>query len=283
MQVIALLVLVISFIFVPAVYAQPETEETEPVLLVNGKKAQKNNFPYSKNTLIPIFKTDENVIKNQPINFELDTSFLRLSGENQSDVFIWDFGDKQNAEGKSVSHTYSNTGTYFIKIEAKFADVPFNQEITSIQINIKPDKEYEIPKAVITLDKKIVSGTEEEIKIANGQELEFSAENSISNSSQIKSYEWDFMDEERKFGQVTKHIFQNKLNSDHYAILRIKDENNLISDTYVKIHEENPDAKSQNEIKHSKSPIIPFILITGLVVLSLTVVTIIFLKIISKK
>ncbi len=212
-----------------------------PFFKINGELPNESLLQtveiYPTNFTVPQDISSDNFLVNQPITFEIDTTLLKQAVTEEiinQTKFSWDFGDGTKAQGLKNTHQYKKKGSYILTINTEFdSSIPV-QLIESVQLNIIPDKNYQLPKAVIKVNgKKIDDPTKVSLDINLNNNLVLDASESIAPTSKIIEYLWDFGD--GKTGkQVTtghKYLLLNYVS----PALQIKDENGFISQSYVDI------------------------------------------------
>ena len=181
----------------------------------------------------------ENYLVNQELSFSVDTSKLPTPQEIWAKTdLIWDFGDgsrKQTLKnGTTNTHIYTKIGTHIMTITADYKTAGFDLEPQVIQttvINILADKNYQLPKAIITVNGQKSPSTKS-LSFDFVKPLVFDGSNAISPSSEIIAYEWDFEDGERSKQKIAAHGYTLPRN---YAtvLLRVTDANGFFTDEYI--------------------------------------------------
>jgi hypothetical protein len=193
----------------------------------------------------------ENYLIGQKLDFELDTTQLPVIPEVLNKTkFMWDFGDGEVGSGLKQTHTYKNKGSFLQVIKAQYEnDQP--QILQSTLINILPDKNYQLPVAVIKVNGAISKDPLiDYFTLDMKKEVNFDASGSTS-SSKIVSYTWDFGDAESGNGVSLKHKITKDL-SQVYPVLRIKNEDGFMADSYVEIKEGEENQNNMQSITTSK-------------------------------
>lgn len=192
----------------------------------------------------------QNYLVNQDLQFVIETDRLPAPPEVVAKThFDWDFGDGAKTQGMSTNHTYTKIGSYIATIYANDGTTPTPQLIESILINILPDQNYVLPKAVIKVSGRTSSDPLTDILQADfTKEVNF--DGSIS-SGQIVSYSWDFGDGKAGSGAQSSHTYEQKQNQ-VFPVLRIKDSNGFIADGYVEV--QNQLVTGQSALKPANQP-----------------------------
>ncbi|MCB0180751.1 MAG: PKD domain-containing protein, partial [Anaerolineae bacterium] len=128
---------------------------------------------------------------------------LQFSGGNSTDSdgsivsYAWDFGDGATDSGADVSHSYSASGSYTVKLT-----VTDNTNLTNTathQVQIDEPIQIQIPPEAI------ISGASTGVV---GQPVVFDASSSTDTDGTIVSYEWDYGDATTAVGAQTVHNYQ---------------------------------------------------------------------------
>lgn len=198
-----------------------------------------NLYPVPSTSLqdfnLPQDLASENYLVGQSLDFELDLTLLPIPPKIVDNTkFKWDFGDGSKAEGVKSSHIYKKPGSYFLTIEALYKmDLP--QLIQSVMINVLPDKNYKLPQSVIKINgKKSKDPLTDILKFGFEREIVFEGLESKDGSGKIVSYFWDFGDQNSATEGSTHHKYAKDL-TQVFPVLRIKDENGFIADSFLEI------------------------------------------------
>jgi len=187
---------------------------------------------------LPQDQGPENYLVNQPIDFIIDRTQLAVPQDvfNQTG-FTWDFGDGTTGTGSELSHTYSKPGSYLIVIDAQYQDVSGAQLFQSIMLNVLPDANYKLPKAVMAINGKTPADPLiDVINISFGQAVQFDASKSSGGGSKIVSYFWDFGDSKSGTGESVSHSYDTKLVQQQvFPVLRVKTADGFIADSFAEI------------------------------------------------
>ncbi len=225
------------------------------------------------NFILPQDSAPENYLINQSLNFQIDSAMLPFPQDViDKTTFSWDFGDGTKAEGLTTNHSYTKIGSFLLTITANYhgySDPNTKPLLQAVLINIVPNKEYKLPKAVIKVNQEVVKNPNSPIEIADDAVI-FDATPSIKGSANIVSYFWDIGDKESSTQPLFQHTFSDSTRNYIFPMLRVKDANGFINDTYVELDK----LPSQPKPKASISS---FLLI-GLINVFVIVGIIIFLK-----
>lgn len=229
-KLIAVLATVTTYIFyVPVAYAHLANQT--PFFKINNIYTPL--YPVS-----PDFNTDvvlpqdigaENYLINEEIVMELDPATIPVVPQILNQVsFAWDFGDGTKGDGIKTTHAYQKPGSYLVVIMAQYgADPP--QLMQSTLINILPDRNYQLPKAVIRVNgQESNNNPQNRIKLNFGQQVELDGQLSQAQSSKVVSYEWNLDNTETSKEVVTSVTFHPELDR-LYPVLKIIDENGFIA------------------------------------------------------
>ena len=172
---------------------------------------------------------------NTPIEFEIDVSMLPFPPEIASNSsFLWDYGDGTTGVGLKNTYAYQNIGSYILSIDIQ-DPTGATQLLQSVVLNIVPDKGYKLPRATITVNGKVVKDPlVDTVNIDQAEEVMLTA-NTSEASTDIVEYYWDLGDREQANGQTVIHNY-NIEEWMFFPVLRIKDKNGFIADTFVQIN-----------------------------------------------
>lgn len=279
-KILCLLFTCVLFFFLPCV-AFAHMPGQPPFLSINGKFA--NYYPVGSVSIstfdLPQDLAPETYVVRQQIHLTIDKEKLPVPAEilNQS-IFMWEFGDGQKASGFSVQHVYSSKGSYLIKLFVNDGTSAKNQLLESVLVHALPNKNYQLPQSIILIDgRKSSDPLTDTFTFLFGKEITFDGSSSENGSSKIKLYYWDFGDGQTSKNKTVTHTYTKDLRMT-FPMLRVIDENGLISDSFVQINNERfGDTKSfpvfkkktpmQNEPIKTSSPILPFLVIIVVLIL----------------
>ena len=183
---------------------------------------------------------------NEPLTLEIDEQYFpnpyqTISVFDQPKdqvpitvIYQWNFADgSEPVEGQTVTHSYKNPGTYVIDLKVKYTEKSREfSSANSMQIDIVPSIEYQRPLAKINVNNTIIANsTNNTVAIKPAVPISFDASFSTGN---IVKYKWDFGDSKISDKKITSHRYSR----DSYfpvSVLRVTDENGLVSDAYVTI------------------------------------------------
>jgi hypothetical protein len=186
----------------------------------------------SDKLVVPRDTAPNDYIVNEGIEFTIDIHKLeeQYSQPANTFTFFWDFGDETKAEGPEQKHTYKKSGSYILNITSNKEEISEN-----VLIHILPKKDYTLPKASVKVND--TKGTRENYNILDfdlNKSLTFDASESVSSSSKIVKYTWDFGDGKSAVGKIVKHQYQLP-QAFATVVLRVEDENGLIADAFVNV------------------------------------------------
>lgn len=206
-----------------------------------------------KSFTLPDYNSPKNFLVNQAIDIEinpnvLETAFIKAHNSTIPDAkFIWEFGDGQTASGTENQHTYTKPGSYLLSIyiKSKLFDRPLLFRTTLL--HILPNKNYKLPKAVITINKQLILEHFRAVKISFKRPVRLDGTRSIRGSSKIIGYFWDLSDTTGGKEPKLTHTY-NQASYNAIPILRVIDRSGFISDAFVELR--NLDTSSEQEIFH---------------------------------
>lgn len=221
-----------------------------PYIKVNGEYSQSNPIlTYVNPTAFTIggdVASSSGYVVGTAMTFEIDEQFFpnpyrftvapangTAPSRAVTPVFRWDFGDgSEKQEGENVTHAYQAPGTYFVGLEVKFPGKV--EEFTGnnvVQIDVTPVKGYQLPKAAIAVNGKIVADPARDfIEIRPGKNVLLEAS---PLAGTIKAYQWDFGDETGSSDKTVPHAYKKDEYFPVFPVLRVVDNQGLISDTFV--------------------------------------------------
>jgi|SRR3990167_4407171 len=206
---------------------------------------------------------------NQPINFEIDSSHLGyLKSINVQTDFIWDFGDGEKGQGLKNIHTYKESGSYTLKLDAQFDPKSAPTPLTTVLINVLPNKSYRLPVLEILANDSPIDQTIKKSFVLFTNPVEFNSKLVARGSSENLEYFWDFGDGQFSSEARPTHQYDSK----HYSAfvtLRVKDENGLFRDTNIEIVNGTKPGNSTNQNNDGNSYLQETALITVTVILIL--------------
>lgn len=210
-----------------------------PFLTING--AYPDVHPIQKESIVPqTFSVPEDVAKqryrvNEELSFAIDTSvLLRIYSQEVLDTvtFTWEFGDGTVGEGIEMKHAYKQIGSKVLTIYAKFDDPQGSlppQPIETVQIDIVPDKNYQVPEPVIQADRRELDMDSHEVNMQNPVSFEAVIKNQPT--AEVVSYTWDFGEGGKSSEQ--KAIYTYTTNPAIVApVLKVTDKNGFSAYTF---------------------------------------------------
>lgn len=213
-----------------------------PFFEVNGKYSNFYSVPTTSlnNFSLAQDAGPENYLINQPITFKLDTTKLPVPPEIiKRSKFTWDFGDGEKGTGLTNMHAYKKMGSYLLSVYVDDGTNPTPQLLESIELQILPSKNYQLPQAVIqinALDKPNASNNEYHIPLH--QQVSLDASKSTAPSSNIVSYFWDLGDSNSQTGKIISYTYSSDTRL-AFVVLRVKDSNGFIADAYTALRNDN--------------------------------------------
>lgn len=213
-----------------------------PYVLINGEYA---GLYHVLSTSLPDFALPQDdapatYLSHTAISFKIDTQRLiappvsiPANIVNES-AFIWNFGDGQADGGLIVRHVYTHPGSYFLNLTVRDQSMPAPQLLDIALLQILPDRRYVLPKAVIVMD-GVESNTASHAHVLSFDTPHlFDAGHSSLGSKKVVSYFWDFGDGTFSTLQRVSHTYSPTIR-EAFPLLRIKDVDGFISDTYITI------------------------------------------------
>ncbi len=212
-----------------------------PFLKVNNQYSLLYTVPLSSlnDFNLPQDMAPDNYLVNQPVHMELDVTRLPAPSEViKKTKFTWHLSDGNEASGLVVDHTYTKIGAYIIDIYADDGSTPTPQLIEKFLLNVLPDKNYQLPKAILKINGQVSKDPLTDILQTDfSKPISFDASGSTANGK-IVSYFWDLGDQQTSSNPITTHSYSKEL-TQIFPVLRIKDQNGFISDNYVELQNQN--------------------------------------------
>ncbi len=258
--------------------AQAHMVGQPPFFKINGTYSDLYPVPTTSlaNFILPQDLAKENYLVGKPISFEIDTAPLSVPAEIvQKTTFSWDFGDGTSGLGLKNTHTYQKAGSYVITIYVQYDQISGKQLFQSVLLNVIPDTNYQLPKAKISIEGKTSREPFLDIlKFPFGTKLNFDASGSTAPSSKIVDYFWDFGDSQSAGGEKVSHTYSKDLPQQQvFSVLRTRDDNGFIADTFVEVDNRKGESTSATSNKGTGN-----LVIWGLGIGILSLFVFVFLK-----
>lgn len=282
LSVYSLILCLLFTVICPLSTPSAHTFGQPPFFKINGQYA--NLYPVPLTSLynfdLPQDLAPDNYLVNHSISFELDKGKLPAPPDIvEKTKFDWDFTDGSHGQGLKLTHTFTNIGSYIIKIYADDGITPKPQIIESVLVNVVPNNNYKLPQAKI-----MVEGRESKDPLTDILSLDFKGALSLDGSksvseNSITEYFWDFGDQKSGVGPTQNHTYPTDL-SQVFILLRVKDKNGFLADSFVEVQNSqnnqtnaatNP-ALTTPTPKLKKPSQLPFVLGLGILVITLIMV-----------
>jgi len=129
-------------------------------------------------------------------------------------TYVWDFGDGSNGPGNFVNHTYTQAGTYILKLT-----VSDGKSTNSTQVEI------EVENLSPTAD----AGSPKERESTVGSPVLFDASHSSDTNSDLPelNYTWK-IGEDRTYGKIIGYTFETS--GEFTVVLEVRDNNGAVSE-----------------------------------------------------
>jgi large repetitive protein len=141
------------------------------------------------------------------------SSSVTLDGSKSSDqddgiaAYAWDFGDGGKSAEASPTHTYTEPGTYNVKL--------------TVTDRSKTSNNKDTDQLVVTVNQKPKADAGRDRIAAPGQELEFDASGSTDPDGTVTGYTWNFGDGTGAEGKKTTHVYPTP--GVYTAVLKVTD------------------------------------------------------------
>ena len=224
---------------------EAHSPDQQPFVRMNGKDAAV--YPVGSTSLsdflLPQDSAPESYMKGTAIHLELLTANLPVAPDSIPETtWQWDFGDGVTASGLAVQHSYTKIGSFVIKVSAydpKQDSAP--QLLDLVYANSLPRADYRLPSASITVNGQHAKDPYADIlKINFAQPVTVDGSASEAGSTPIRSYFWDFGDQQTA-GTAKATRSYNQGYSSISGLLRVEDENGFFNDQLVQLLNQNID------------------------------------------
>ena len=204
-----------------------------PFLKINGVFTEIYPVQASQNTLSFSFPQDIGATAyhvNQPLTFLLVAESLPFTEDSLSKLqFIWNFGDGTKGSGFTNTHRYKKAGTYTLVITTKTPDSDQEFLLQDTSLQIKPTKDYVIPKPTILINGKKAAGYPLQFAEADLRKP-VTLTVSLPDETKVRSFSWDLDDGTEATEPIVSHLFPSERNV-VTPILRIIDAYGIIVDS----------------------------------------------------
>lgn len=234
-----LLVVLLTFAFCLLSLSRPVSAHIpgQPAFFkVNNVYSNFYNVPSTSlsNFVLPQDQAPGVYLVGDKIDFQIDIGRLGVPPDAVRKIkYTWDYGDGTKGEGSSTNHIYKKMGTYVLTVHADDGQAPTSQLLESAAVNIVPDKNYKLPKAILYANGETSNDPLKDVlKLSFDQSLNFDGSQSTGD---IVSYFWDFGDQQSASGKSQTHkptLSSNMI----FPLLQVKDKNGFISTAYVQIN-----------------------------------------------
>ena len=150
----------------------------------------------------------------QEILFDASESF---DMDGNINLYLWDFGDKQNMTGESVSHVYDRPGIYTVTL--------------TVFDNTNHNNAYNTDDTQVFVNDPPIADAGFDILTAPGEKVRFDGTQSYDSDGTIEKYTWEFSDGAKplKGSKVTRSFADPGIYS---ATLTVKDNSGAINNTH---------------------------------------------------
>ncbi|MFH1854180.1 MAG: PKD domain-containing protein [Candidatus Omnitrophota bacterium] len=129
---------------------------------------------------------------NDPLEVTFDASKTKDADSDQL-AYVWDFGDGETAEGRTITHRYAKGGEYIAKL--------------LVTDGTDTDCNKSTAKKVVTLNRAPLADAGDNKKICVTEKADFDAAGSYDSDGDVITYTWDFGDGETAKGKAVSHKF----------------------------------------------------------------------------
>ena len=228
-----------------------------------------------ENFVLPQDSAPQKYLINEEISFEIDTTKLPMMSNATlaTTQFQWNFGDGQQFEGLKTTHAYTRMGSYILQIYADDGSGTSPILLQSLLVIIIPDKAYRLPKAIIRINDVLSKDSlTDPLSFSFANPLFFDGSKSTS-PVPITSFQWDFGDMNTAGEKSIRHTYKDDLRI-VFPVLRIKNKDGFISDTFVQINNSLYDSAVTTKKNNSQGRIQTLIKDYGILFLTIGILTI---------
>jgi hypothetical protein len=204
--------------------------------------------------ILPQDSAPKSFLIGESIAFAIDTTRLPMMSDATlaKSRFQWDFGDGKTFEGLETTHEYEKMGSYILQIWVDDGSGGAPILLQSILLNVIPDAFYKLPKAIISVNGKTsIDSLTDPLTFSFARPLIFDVSKSIIPSG-IASIQWDLGDMHASSQKSLQYQYKNDLRI-VFPVLRIKDKNGFIADTFIQLNNGEYDNEEQSQANPSKS------------------------------
>jgi hypothetical protein len=232
-QIITSFAVVLLFFCSTPPHAKAHLSGQSPFLKINGIFTEIYPVQASDNTLTFSFPQDIGATAyhvNQPLSFSLEKKSLPFTEDSLSKLqFVWNFGDGTKGSGLTTTHSYKKAGTYTLVIATKTPDSDQEFLLQDTSLQIKPTKDYMIPKPTILINGKKAADFPLQFAEADLRKpVTLTA--SLPDGAKVRSYSWDLDDGTEISGPTISHLFPSERNV-VTPIIRIIDSYGIVVDS----------------------------------------------------
>lgn len=234
-----LFLLALSIFLILSIQKTFAHESGPSYIFINGKNTLLNPvraFAHNPGFNLGTDLAPENkYVAGVPVAFKIDKKNF-FTPDNVEADFQWDFQDgTPRVDGPEVVHIFQAPGSYFVNLYARTdKNIPYtNADI--VQLNVVTSQTYEPPIARIKVNGQLISDYKQVVKIPLNTEIQFDA--SDSSGSNLRYY-WEFGQDTRSRDPKVTHTYTGTGESTFFPLLRVTDDQSIVSDSIVTISSE---------------------------------------------
>lgn len=232
---VLLLTILSSFFLLPkAVHAH--LGGGPPFLRIDGKFANTNTLNQGASVMqIGWDVPPERYLVNTPVNFEVDLPVLMAATtvpqEYVKDIKVrWSFATGDNfekkdtayEEGAKITKTFSKPGSYLVIIEAKLPADSDYIVVDTVQVDILPDKNYQLPSPYVYIGTQFDDPKKHVLMVSDS---------SADSSTSLKAFLWDMGDGNMQNGKsMNRRLEKAEATGVQPIFHRIVDANGFVAD-----------------------------------------------------
>lgn len=235
---------ILCFLFIVPSQVNAHLAGQPPYLRINGQYTNLYPVPVSSADTfnLPQDLAQGTFTVGEKLQFVMESDKLPAPPEViKKTTFTWDFGDgSPTLTGLQAEHTYTRMGSFVQIIYADDGTLSQPQLLSSVLINVLPSTDYKLPTPKIYVNQLSPDDPlTQPLKFDLTKPLQFDGSKSQDGTGKIVSYEWDMGDGTTKTSPLFQSSYSSQTNQ-VFPVLRIKDENGFIADTYIELETGNP-------------------------------------------
>lgn len=247
-----LFLLALAFFVIMSIHKTFAHETGPSYIFINGKNTTLNvaqAFSHNPGFILGTdLAPDEKYIVGTPVAFKIDEKNF-FTPNNAPAEFQWDFQDgSPRVDGASAVHAFENPGSYFVNLYARHDKNTHYTNADIVQLNVVASTEDPVPFARIMVNGKIITDYKQKMVIPLNTEIELDASQSTGRGLR---YYWELGEGTRSRDKKIMHTYKGTGESTFFPLLRVTDDQSVVSDAIVTITSEgtiSPSPKASSNI-----------------------------------